>query len=274
MNGYEISDEIRDLQYDVLKGILKRESTRLPDAAWKKLWNAIKKIRPDQAKKLERLENLCVMNQNDYSQESYDIVAMEKDAVGLCLDIFGSDRKQISSLWTPQQDNSPAPFLKNLENANIIEDNMIQHDQNIFGDWAFDKRNQVGAVEFKKDNHKLTILNVNRTSIEHTLGVDLVYYNHTYTAFVMVQYKRMEIEKDNKSGSNNAIYRFADPSYHAEFKRMQDYLDNMPKYSSENITEFRLYHNPFFFKLCPKIIFEPLSNELIKGHCSIVTGII
>jgi len=107
------------------------------------------------------------------------------------------------------------------------------------------------------------VINANRTSIEHTLGVDLVYYNHKYQAFVMVQYKRMDTDDDLES--NKAIYRPIDSSYHTEIQRMQNCLDNMPKYSSKKILEFRLSHNPFFFKLCPKITFEPLSDELIKG---------
>ena len=260
----DLAKSIKKQEYDRLKESIKCETSRLPKMTWKHIWGEIKKLRPDIAVDLERLEKLCTSDQKCYYQKGYDIVALEKDATGLCLDIFGEDRKQLSSLWTPDDSEKPASFLSCLKKAQLKEDTMIQHDTNIFDDWIIDNKYQVGAIEFSKDNRKLTIINANRTSIEHTLGVDLVYYNHKYKAFVMVQYKRMDSRK-GEDEIKEAVYRPVDSSYKEELQRMKKYLEYMPQYTSDTIYDFRLTHNPFFFKLCPKVIFEPLSNELIKG---------
>ncbi len=45
----------------------------------------------------------------------------------------------------------------------------------------------------------LTVVNVNRTSVERALGVDLLHYNHTYRSFVLVQYMEDE-DGGRKSG--------------------------------------------------------------------------
>jgi hypothetical protein len=47
-------------------------------------------------------------------------------------------------------------------------------------------------VEFQQGPRKLTVINVNRSGVEHALGVDLVYYNHEFDSYVLVQYKRMK----------------------------------------------------------------------------------
>lgn len=49
-------------------------------------------------------------------------------------------------------------------------------------------------VRFTDGEHTLDVMNVNATGIESATGVDLIYYNHDYDCFVLVQYKRMEAE--------------------------------------------------------------------------------
>jgi len=45
---------------------------------------------------------------------------------------------------------------------------------------------------------RLTIMNCNRQPLEQTLGVDLIYYNHLYESFILIQYKRMVEEAKGK----------------------------------------------------------------------------
>ena len=74
-------------------------------------------------------------------------------------------------------------------------------------------RDVAGVTVFEESGNQLTVINVNRTDVEHALGVDLVYYSHRFASFVLVQYKRMRRE----SGQN--VYRR--PSLKHELERMR-----------------------------------------------------
>jgi hypothetical protein len=117
----------------------------------------------------------------------------------------------------------------------------------------------VGAAEFVKEGHKLTIMNVNRHKIEETLGVDLLIYHHTYRSYVLIQYKRMTKDGDSLT------YRPVDNSYSSEIQRMESFrkLTSEPKLKC--VSDFRLNNEFFYFKLCPAEIKEPLSTKMIPG---------
>ncbi len=90
-----------------------------------------------------------------------------------------------------------------------------------------------------------TGVNANRTGIEKTLGVDLVYYHHSFDCFTMVQYKRMT------GGEDQPVYRpDSDASYSAEIERMKQFLTCRSNDSPCDVSAYRIGENPFFFKLC------------------------
>src|SRR5215207_6209297 len=67
----------------------------------------------------------------------------------------------------------------------------------IFGNWTEIRSGAVGIAEFQERDRRLTVINVNRAGVEHALGVDLVYYNHEFESYVIVQYKRMTSRADS-----------------------------------------------------------------------------
>lgn len=121
---------------------------------------------------------------------------------------------------------------------------MIDNDLATFPGATAIRRHLVGAVTISVDSGTLTIVNANRTGIERTLGVDLIYYHHSFKCFTMVQYKRM-------TGSTNPVYRpNSDASYHAELTRMRGFLKESAADIAQDPDAYRLGANPFFFKLC------------------------
>jgi hypothetical protein len=187
-------------------------------------------------------------------------MAGEKDAIGLAMSIFGMKRDKELTNWR-QADTQPAPFIAGLKRVTLREDTMILHDASVFGsDWTQFKHYGVGAVQFQRRSRgqSLTIMNVNRTRVEHTTGVDLLYYHHTYQSFVMVQYKRMVEGK----------YRPTDQAYRNEVARMRRLEAPLPDHQvegTEDAVSFRLHDRAFYFKLCPSTVFKPLSPALIEG---------
>jgi hypothetical protein len=102
----------------------------------------------------------------------------------------------------------------------------------------------------------------NRTPLEQQTGADLIYYNATFRSFVLVQYKVMEKEPGNRE----AAFRFPNKQLTAELSRMDGILAMLANASPPTHRDhFRLHVNPFFLKLCPRIILEPDSMALTKG---------
>ncbi len=216
----------------------------------------IKSNLPDLATKISRLQKEVFGVPTKYRGHSAEIIAHEKDAISLALRISGFSDYDIP-MWS--QDSDTAPFLRGYDEIVLREDPMVIHDSQVFGDWKKINQFVVGAAEFERAGHKLTIMNVNRHKIEETLGVDLLMYHHTYKSYVLVQYKRMT--KDGKSLS----YRPLDSSYSSEIRRMEEFQKQRQDIEQFTPNDFRLNDDFFYFKLCPADIKEPLSTKMIPG---------
>jgi len=233
--------------------------SRVPPKTWQGLWEAIKEIRPRSARDLDRLERLR-QPQRVLTRMGIEVVAQERDATNLALRIAGFDHGEILKWQLPEQ--GLAPFLQGLQGVNLREDPMIAHDAQVFGDWTFLEKHRVGSAVFYRGGERLTIMNVNRTKVETTLGVDLLYFHHRYQSYVMVQYKRMRRE------DHNLGYRPIDEPYKGELQRMQKFeriLSKSTGHQESFLDGYRLFPGFFYFKLCPADMLDPTSPEMIKG---------
>lgn len=114
---------------------------------------------------------------------------MQKESLGLALAIAGVPRAEMLS-WSPTP-GRPASFLEGLPGARVREDVMIIKDfTSLPGFIAIRDASNVAAMIFENptDRHQaLTVIMANRTPLEEQTGADLIYYNETYGAFVLVQ---------------------------------------------------------------------------------------
>ena len=143
-----------------------------------------------------------------------DLSALERDAVVTSLEVFGGTtfRKEILRSTQPVT-NSTASFLSRLTHYEIREDTQIAFDAITFPGFQLARQHVVGAVEVANSmGQRLTILNCNRQTLEHTLGVDLIYYSHHYRSFVLVQYKRLVAQSRGKP----VYHPDSDPNYKVE----------------------------------------------------------
>ncbi|MCI0619345.1 hypothetical protein L0244_40770 [bacterium] len=232
--------------------------SRVPLETWQIFFDAVKKLRRNKSSDLDRLDKLREQQPDFFKRQGFEIVVHERDAINLALRMAGFDQSELLD-WNPP-DGELAPFLCGLRGAILKEDQMINHDTKVFGDWTRIKDDQVGTAIFQHDKERLTVMNVNRHDLEETLGVDLLYYLHKYESYVMVQYKRMT--KEGKV----LCYRPTDKSYRREIQRMHDsersfQIDKHPF----TLNEYRLHPGVFYFKLCPAEILEPTSADMIPG---------
>jgi hypothetical protein len=228
----------------------------LSPKTWQLILAALSRHRPDMSIALSSIRDRMTPR----SLQSHDerIAAFEQDAVQLALEMSGIGREPA---WDLIRESSGgiaghAPFLANLQTADVNEDQIIQHDAEVFGGWERLRREAVGAVVFESSGSRLTVINVNRHRLEATLGVDLLYYTHAYRSFVLVQYKVLRPEE------NGWVYR-PDKSFASELERMRR-IGNSPAHN--DVQAFRLSAGACFLKFCNWRLDAPSSTEMIPGY--------
>jgi hypothetical protein len=214
----------------------------------------IEQNKPEAANHINQLREELTGRGSTYRGHAAQIISHEKDAISLALKVGGFSEYDLPS-WNQAGDS--APFLLGYESYVLREDPMVIHDSQVFGDWSKIQQYAVGAAEFQREGHKLTIMNVNRHKIEETLGVDLLLYHHTYRSYVLVQYKRMTKDGDK------LVYRPTDKSYKSELARMDSF--ELAVRTDLSPEDYRLSEEFFYFKLCPADLKDPMSMKMIPG---------
>ncbi len=216
----------------------------IPPGTWKNLLESVIRLTKTPQEELSRLTSLMKSRSATVRKSLSETISFERDAVATALEVFGGStlRKKIISDASPDNE---APFISKLRHREVkfIEDQMIAHDAISFPGLQSLKQHLVGAVELYTHNGTLTVINSNRTSIEKTLGVDLLYYNHTCSSFVLVQYKRL-------TGKPNPVFRpNQDSNLGKELERMRAFRRESNSYNYDYLS-YRLNDNPFYLKLC------------------------
>lgn len=239
---------------------------RVPSGTWEGLKRAVGEIDATSLAALERLERLRDQSLELIDRPGAEIVAKQRDAVGLALDIFdqsGYLRKRTLQGWTAPDGQNLKSFLDGLRGVRTIEDQLIARDAAVFPETNGIRHTVVGAV-FSVGRRKLEVFNVNRTAVETSLGVDLLYWNEPFDAWALVQYKSME--KTNTHNQPSAAYR-PDAAFDEELGRMHAFRASQPDFweTPNNPTSYRLCGDGFFFKICSRVQLEVLSESLLPG---------
>lgn len=238
---------------------------RLPPGTWEALLNTIRS-QGDQAvaairQTTDRVTHIRTLRRGS----GEDLEEFERDAVATALEAWGGTRERKRVLRsTALPTDETAPFLSRLSSVSLREDPQIIHDAETLPGMTVARRYQIGIAVLENRQDRLTIINCNRQRLEETLGVDLVYYNHRFRSFVMVQYKRM---KQAESGKH-AYRPKSDASYKSELARMisvNKELQSVQGTKESGVNEFRLFRAPFFFKLCADRAKSALEEGMVSG---------
>jgi hypothetical protein len=214
---------------------------QLPLATGNQVVKALKELRPGAVELIDRLQKS--VDAHFTAGEDGEILRQQADSVGLAFEIAMFDRGLLRS-WSPP--GTDVPFLQGMPHDEVaLEDHLVIHDSERFGDWAPVGVNQVAWRAFTSGTKRLYVMNANRTSVENKLGVDLIYYNESRHSFVMVQYKKLTKDKVKDSAKISLGYR-PDGNLTKEMKRMKE-IDQICTGSSG---DFRLHETPCWLKLC------------------------
>lgn len=254
---------------------------RLPEKTWLETIQALKEIRPNLVEEIERLILLTVVSRYRLKGEAAEVLAQEREALGAALDIFSGNnelRKEVLKSWAPKLDDvanyddkameadlnipndSPVSFLSGIPARYIQEESAIQHD---LYNWEGEKAtlHNMGVSVFEQGSRVLEVVYANKNPLEHTLGVDLIYYNKSFHSFVLVQYKVMR-EKDELEG----FYYRPDEQLDKEVARIDEF-QNKVKISTDvsSHSGFRLNYDGFLYKLVPNKGLQAATEKLIAG---------
>jgi hypothetical protein len=189
-------------------------------------------------------------------------LAIQKETLSVALQIADIGTEDIL-MWSPT-DSVPRSFLDGLPGARVREDAMLLADFVDVPGFEAIRSHHFAVREFQNavypDIH-LTVIMANRLALEEQTGADLIYYNETYHSFIMVQYKAME------DGTDGPEFRWQENDrLHDEIERMNALLDELRGIpEDQKPMSFRLHRNPFFLKICPRMIFNPDDKGLFEG---------
>lgn len=228
--------------------------------AFEAIIEALRKLSPETQSVLDRFSLLRTERIRQLSGRARESLAHQQQALVTALSIAGLDRTELQE-WSPPDQGSPASFLDGLPTARLREDPMVVNDLTKVPGFDLIKTLPYNAAIFESDSERLTVVLANRLPLEEQTGTDLVYFNETYQSFVMVQYKAME--RDDNEG---ALFRLPSHQLDEEIQRMDKLLGILQSCAPNNHRDgFRLSENPFFLKLCPRIVFQPDDVGLVPG---------
>jgi hypothetical protein len=237
----------------------------LTDTGFSAVLESIRQLAPQISTLLERFSDARTRRIQRLSARARSNLAQQKEAVLTALSIAGMDRNTVQE-WTPS-DDTPVSFLDGLPNVRLREDPMVVNDLQKVPGFEVIKTYPYGAAVFESEatSERLTVILANRLSLEEQTGADLIYFNETYQSFVMVQYKAME-RAERRIGAPLYLYRLPDAQLKEEINRMDVVLGTLKACAPNmEIGGFRLTENPFFLKLCPRLVFNPDDVGLVPG---------
>lgn len=138
---------------------------------------------------------------------------------------------------------------------------MVVHDLSVIPGFDAVRDYPFAAKVFEREGTRLTVILANKLPLEQQFGTDLIYFNETYQAFVMVQYKAME-----RSGTARPEFRLPNAQLDIEMDRMDAMMETLATIPDDKSCDgFRLNISPFFLKLCSRHVFNADDGGLFPG---------
>lgn len=235
----------------------------MPPATFTAVVDAVRDLSPESRPVLDRFSQVRRSRIARLPERAKKALAYQKEAVATALSLAGLDRHLLQD-WQPPVDETPTSFLDGLSSARGMEDSVVVHDMATVPGFRLARRLPVGAAVFQGETVRLTVVLANKLPLEKQLGADLIYFNETYKAFVVVQYKMME--KIRSKTTDEVVFRLPDAQLDAELNRMEGALKMLRKCKSNTERNgFRLTENPFFLKFCSRLLFNPDDAGLVPG---------
>jgi len=235
---------------------------KLPPKSLGAVIDALIELQPSLSERLTRFSERRAQFLRELTESEQENLAFQKETLAAALEIAQIGTEPLLS-WAPGGSRGSF-FLEGITSVYAREDAAIITDFSTLPGFEAIKHLPFAAKVFANPENpsvRLTVVMANRLPLEQQTGADLVYYNETYRSFVMVQYKAMD------QGSDGAVFRWRPADQlEDEIARMDAMLEQLNRVAKDaSPGSFRLHTNPFFLKLCPKVVFNPDDKGLFKG---------
>lgn len=138
------------------------------------------------------------------------------------------------------------------------EDDLLFHDLRHFDEGGVLTEESASTSVYSKGDFSLLIANVNRKPLEHTLGVDLLYWDRVRNSYTLLQYKRLH--KAGSGESRRWVYTKRS-DIEAQLKKMRSLPPRKPAVAND----WRFLGSPFWFKFVKEDAFDPEDQSALRG---------
>lgn len=228
---------------------------RLSSGTGKALVNALIEDRPDLGDVIARIEG--VADRYPINSPADQVMALQRDASIVAVRMAGMDVSDIAR-WDRTSGSISPPFIGRTQRKGDrqLEERLIEHDAETMLGWLTRKTHHTSWRAFSGFGQRLLVANANDDTAEHTLGVDLIYYNVSRASMILVQYKKL----DKKDG----FYPDSDSNLADEIERMRAVNRHVARHRGPQ-DDFRLEPSPCWIKLCRHHAYIPQTADMIPG---------
>lgn len=188
-----------------------------------------------------------------------DRLAEQRDSLGVALDIAQIARPNILNEINAEKADTAGSVLDLFDNLPVHERHLVEHDKVILE--AIFKNGYKGAKFSGNGVNSVRIYVADKTSIETSLGTDLIIYQSLWNSIILVQYKVMT----KQSGVESGWKYYPDKQFDFQISTIDSVMSSYPTTLPTDPWSIRLSDNPFYFKFCEKR--KPYSRDdgLIRG---------
>ena len=234
---------------------------RLGAGTGQALVEALTRERPDLREVIARIEGVAEKYPIRDSPAG-QVMALQRDASIVAVRMAGMDVSDFARWDRPTDrlaiDDVPPTFVGRIQGDRQLEERLIQHDGETMLGWLTQKTHHTSWRTFSGFGQRLLVANANNDTAEHTLGVDLIYYNVSRGSMILVQYKKLDAK------NNGSFYPDGDSNLADEIQRMQA-LDRYVTANRSPHDDFRLEPSPCWVKLCQDQAYIPQTADMIPG---------
>ncbi|MGF6655347.1 hypothetical protein OKW34_005937 [Paraburkholderia youngii] len=251
---------------DNSNGFIEKVSTaehlqRIDAQAWTALIDLVKKLRPVRAQEIDRLVAKRLEERRLFGDDNrMSRLTEQRDAIGLCLDIAGLDRRSILRSGSASRADNAGSVLDLLDAQPVAERSLIEQDARIFKT-VLATGNATGEFVGAAGRSVRTYV-TDATPIETATGVDLLIFQEQYNSFLMLQYKGMQKDDVVRGWSYRVDGTNLDHQISA-MKRIRSASSPLAGLSA--LRDLRLNDEPFYFKFCERTRPDASDDSLIAG---------
>jgi len=259
---------IQELPTDLRALVKHREGNRgrwFPPSVWLAVMHSLKRMFPECAQSLDELWQLANATEEINIGQNTQRLAMQRDAIGLSLDIAGMPdlrRRQLRKVLPIRDDAESRSFIELMDSQPPQERMLVDHDCHVFEEAI--ASGEYETAEFSEGPRSLRVWTVDKDPIERFTGVDLIILNEDYNSLLMVQYKCMNREQ----GKDVVQWRYRpDSSFRDEILRMEEaqHRVNQLNCPVQKMQDLRLVTDTLFFKFCKRLPLTHQDGELAEG---------